>query len=786
MARKSIGKKRRRISPPPELPFEIDWTSFNVIDPRKLSPGELLRLVNSTPLGAVLSETALRRHRNRAGYRIGTARRLDLVRYAAWLFNERHPAAPPSAAGRSDYEAHRDAMGRASRERSASGRDIGIPPDVVDAARRDLCRFDFKLFCETYFPETFNLAWSDDQLKVIAKIERAVLEGGLFAMAMPRGSGKTSLCEAACLWAILYGHRAFVCLIGSDEGSAIEMMESLKMELETNELLLADFPKVVFPIQQLDGIAQRANGQLCGGARTHMEWKEKVVVLPTVAGSRASGAIIRVAGITGRIRGMKHKRRDGKSARPDLVILDDPQTDESARSDSQNHFRLGVVSGAVLGLAGPGKKIAGFMPCTVIARNDMVDRVLDRDQHPEWQGERMKMLYSFPTNVKVWAEYEKIRAEDLKAEKGLKRATAFYKKHRKAMNRGAIVAWTARHNPDEASAIQHAMNLKFRDEPAFYAEYQNEPLDLVQDDEMLTADQIAAKLNRIAQGVVPIGCDHLTAFVDIQQKLLYWMVCAWSDDFTGAIVDYGAFPDQGRQYFTLLDARRTLAHVAPRAGIEGRVFTGLEKLTGQLLGKEWKRDDGAMMRIERCLIDANWGLSTDTVYQFCRQSERAAQLMPSHGRFVGASSKPFSEYRRARGERIGHNWRIPSIKRRRAVRHVLFDANYWKSFVHARLAVPMGDKGSLALFGRKPTHHRLLADHLTAEYKVRTEGRGRTVDEWKLKPNKPDNHWLDCLAGAAVAASMQGVALATHRPARVAKRKTVSFAELQRKARGGR
>jgi len=41
------------------------------------------------------------------------------------------------------------------------------------------------------------------------------------------------------------------------------------------------------------------------------------------------------------------------------------------------------------------------------------------------------------------------------------------------------------------------------------------------------------------------------------------------------------------------------------------------------------------MRIERCLIDANWGLSTDVVYQFCRQSRHSAIVMPSHGRFVG-------------------------------------------------------------------------------------------------------------------------------------------------------
>ena len=39
-----------------------------------------------------------------------------------------------------------------------------------------------------------------------------------------------------------------------------------------------------------------------------------------------------------------------------------------------------------------------------------------------------------------------------------------------------------------------------------------------------------------------------------------------------------------------------------------------------------------------------------------------------------------------------------------------------------------------------------------------TEARGRTVDEWKLKASAVDNHWLDCLVGCAVAASISGIA----------------------------
>jgi hypothetical protein len=403
----------------------------------------------------------------------------------------------------------------------------------------------------------------------------------------------------------------------------------------------------------------------------------------------------------------------------------------------------------------------------------MADNILDRDKHPDWQGERTKMLYAMPIADKLWAEYEQIRAEDLKNERGLARATAFYVAHREAMDEGAVVAWPARHNPDEASALQHAMDLKYQDEAAFFAEYQNEPLDQVMEEGVLTADEVAAKTNGMERGEVSVSCTHLTAFIDVQQKLLFYVLAGWEDDFTGFVLDYGTYPDQGKGYFTMRETHQTLSRVAPKAGMEGAIYAGLEELTERILGKEWRRDDRAMMRVERCLIDANWGQSTDLVYQFCRQSRFAPILLPSHGKHVGASSIPFSEYTRKRGDRVGHNWRIPNVHGKRAVRHAVYDTNYWKSFIHSRLAVPMGDPGGLSLFGRKPEAHRLFGEHLTAEYKVRTEGRGRVVDEWKAKPHQPDNHWFDGTVGCAVAASIVGVSLpgteqkAQRRPTRV-------------------
>jgi hypothetical protein len=47
--------------------------------------------------------------------------------------------------------------------------------------------------------------------------------------------------------------------------------------------------------------------------------------------------------------------------------------------------------------------------------------------------------------------------------------------------------------------------------------------------------------------------------------------------------------------------------------------------------------------------------NTGDVYQFCRQSAHAGLVVPSHVRFVGASSQPFSEYKRRPEDRDGPN-----------------------------------------------------------------------------------------------------------------------------------
>lgn len=749
------------------------------INPSNMRVVDVARLLNSTSFGFVLAQARLYREFNRVGFRIGSSenpRNINLLKYIAWMFDRKHT--PEETSGARSYEDRRNAERDRQAEQSLAGRDIGPLPEVVNPDRKAACERNFQLFCESYFPETYALAWSPDHLKVIEKIETAVLRGGLFALALPRGSGKTTITESAALWSMLYGHREFVVLIGATESAALELLDSLKTELEVNERLAEDFPEVCYPVAQLEGIANRCAGQLYKGERTRITWTSNEIVLPTVEGSRASGIIVRVAGITGRIRGMKFKRSDGRSVRPSLVIIDDPQTSESAGSLEQTRKRVRVLAGDILGLAGPGQKISGIMPCTIIRPGDMADIILNRNTHPDWNGEKTRMVYRFPTNMKLWEEYAEIRAEALRTEGNFQKATEFYLANREAMDAGAEVSWEARFNHDEVSALQHAMNLKFQDEAAFQSEYQNDPLpDDTADDSLLSVDEICAKINGLARRRVPLKCDRLTMFVDVQKALLFYVVIAWAEDFTGAVIDYGSWPDQHRHEYSLADANPSIQTLFPKAGFEGALYAALSALTDECLGREWEREDGAVLKIERALVDANWGQSTDVVYQFCRQSSHAGVILPSHGRYVGASSKPMTEYRKQQGDRLGFNWMIPNVAGKRAIRHVIYDTNYWKSFIHARLAVPVGDKGSLTLYGRIPGAHQLFAEHLTAEYRVKTQGRGRTVDEWKLKPQSHDNHFLDCVAGCAVCGSMLGASLPETLPAKLDRKPMIRLSD---------
>ena len=162
------------------------------VNVRKMKPVEMVRFLNSTELGTVMSAAMVYRHFSEAGYRIAStedSRCLSFYRYAAWLIDRRNNATADAPGG---YDAHREAAAQRQAELSLQGRDIGELPAVADPERKEACRFDLRRFCETYFPEVYCLEWSADHLRAIEKLQKAVLEGGLFALAMATGARGSS------------------------------------------------------------------------------------------------------------------------------------------------------------------------------------------------------------------------------------------------------------------------------------------------------------------------------------------------------------------------------------------------------------------------------------------------------------------------------------------------------------------------------------------------------------------------------------------------------------------
>src|SRR5579862_4037036 len=98
------AKESNRRGPAPSLSESAvrawsDDPAMQGLDPRRLKPGEVIRLLNSSALGPVIVSSKLDRHRARAGFRIGDGKSVDFFRYVAWLADERRTGGQAGPAG---------------------------------------------------------------------------------------------------------------------------------------------------------------------------------------------------------------------------------------------------------------------------------------------------------------------------------------------------------------------------------------------------------------------------------------------------------------------------------------------------------------------------------------------------------------------------------------------------------------------------------------------------------------------------------------------------------------
>lgn len=410
------------------------------------------------------------------------------------------------------------------------------------------------------------------------------------------------------------------------------------------------------------------------------------------------------------------------------------------------------------------------------------------------------MVYDWPDEdgMQLWETYRDIRHSELREGGDGSGANQFVTDNYEAMHRGTRVGWEARKgalsdDEDEqgvecVSALQYAFNLRFQDEAAFFAEYQNEPLSSVNQKAFdLKVNDIAERVGAYERNVVPNDCEKLVAFIDIQKNALYYVVMAWTMKGRGHVIDYSTFPDQKRTYFLKRQITKTLQKAAGTSVTNDAIYAGLESLTERLLSKVYERSDGAQFQIDRLGIDARWGNATRTIRRFCRENKFRAKTIPCMGYYIGRNNLQWAQWTHKKGSRLGVHYKLePPPAGQPGSRDIMADSNYWKSWVAQRLSTHKGSDKAILLFRANPTVHRMFAEHCCIETAVEAEGKsGNVVIEWDQGHSSADNEFWDCLYNCSVLAHMEGVPLedgvsktASYKPVRKRKRRRRKVSDL--------
>lgn len=652
-----------------------------------------------------------------------------------------------------DYDQVKERAREASALRSLAGREIAPMPPIADYQRRLLACDSLLYFCKTYYPNKFKKPFGKNHLRLIDELERVIKEGGKQAVAMPRGTGKTTIATAAAVWALVTAKRRFVVTIAATTKEARKLLKAISTML-LSALLAEDFPEVCYPLLKLRGSALLARGQLFYGRPTNVQISADSLRLPTILGSPASGATVAAYGVNAAIRGLSAENPDGSTDRPDFLFLDDLQTDAVAINPARVAALEETVASTIEGLVENGVEPSMVQTCTVKAPDDYSDRTLNRELYPRWNGLRFQSLDSMPKNMALWREYRSIWFDSERE------ATKFYHKNKAAMQEGAVVSWPDAYVGKKLEdSLEYYMTRWCENERAFWSEQQNMPLEAGSGAVKLSAKEIATKINGFPRAIIPDDCLKLTAAVDVHGDILYYSIVAWTAGFTGRVVDYGTFPEQKRSYFAKNDGGlETLRRIFPDSTADGRVQRGLDFLFRDLIERGFQAENeigvsSRSKRIDRVVVDMGW---KPEVVENAIRAVDARLIVPSRGVAVLAKRAPMRQWPKKPGRVFG--WHLLDEKTSNsALRSLMVDVNYWKTKVHESFGLAPGETGSLSLYGTSRAAHRMFSEQAAAETAKLVEYATNKVVEWSPNVNRPDNHFFDTLVYNYAAASSLGL-----------------------------
>ena len=641
---------------------------------------------------------------------------------------------------------------RAARSKTA---EVFVPA-ISDKAweRRVRLLNDPPAFLKYYFRDRYTRPFGKLHYKLMDSILEIAKHGGRKAVAAPRGRGKTEITKGMLNYLMLAAITVFPVPIGQTTDHARKIYEDFRRKVMVNERLAEDFPDVCYPVMALEGAPQRAGRQHVGGELTGIVWKTEELCLASLPeelrGPGADGNPIdygktrmQYRGLDGAIRGI-----NVEGDRPDFVLIDDPETRESAQHQGQIDTRTNTLERDIAGLAGEDYYLSICMLTTIQNRFCLSWNYTDRKKKGAWQGERYGWVEQWPKHMDMWDDYIALRHKDQEEGDSYgKTATQFYLDNREKMeldfdllsdNYKELVLEDG--TVCVHSAYQEVFNaIADTSMDDFCTEYQNDPPAQEEIQQLtLTAAKVQSRILDTGKGAIPTGTQCVTLGIDLGKRACHWTAVAWDEEgCIGSIVEYGVVEIAGLNIESDAEA------------VEHAQLAALEVWAEEML-----QEYNPLI----CLVDS--GTFTDAAYEFCRS--QGDPFYPAKGWDPGRFRLPPKQTE----EKVPflNAWAHWPINEQVWLYNV--QTEWWKDWLQKRFLQQMKDEaghrrdGSMGLYhhGGDLKLHLSFAHHMVSEFErwIPKEGK-ELVRDWYVKSR--NNHWLDSTALACAAAGTVDIRL---------------------------
>jgi hypothetical protein len=309
------------------------------------------------------------------------------------------------------------------------------------SVQKDNAAMTLKEWGVKYFSHFFFRDFSPLHETLASEYERITLQRGVHLnIVAPRGNAKTTWAQIKIIKSICEATEHYILIISDTGVQAANILDTIKMELESNEALRRDYP------------LPTSTGAVWNNLRVET----------------ANGICIEALGTGQKIRGKKFKQY-----RPSLIILDDPDNDEDVRSPTTRLQHIEWFNKALLKCGDTDTNIV--VVGTMLHRECIVGHL---EKRPDFITIKFQSIMSWPTNMALWSEWETLywsSAVTLKGGKSERKTTEadlFYELNYDAMNAGAEVLWAPLEDLITLMKMRAASG-----HAAFQSEKQNDPRD---------------------------------------------------------------------------------------------------------------------------------------------------------------------------------------------------------------------------------------------------------------------------------------------------------------------